>query len=67
MVREGKVIEDRMLAARDDVLMMDAHVAAEKAELKVAEIRAKYARQHVRARRPGDRRRRSGPGRVGRA
>ena len=39
LVREGKVIEDRMLAARDDVLMMDAHVAAEKAELKVAEIR----------------------------
>jgi hypothetical protein len=47
MVREGKVIEDRMLAARDDVLMMDAHVEAEKAELKVAEMRAKYARQHV--------------------
>jgi hypothetical protein len=47
MVREGKVIEDRMLAARDDVMMMDAHVAAERAELKVAEIRLKYARRHA--------------------
>ena len=47
MVREGKVIEDRMLAARDDVMMMDAHVAAERAELKVAEIRLKYARRNA--------------------
>jgi hypothetical protein len=45
MVRQGKVIEDRMLAARDDVLMMDAHVLAERADLKVAEIRVKYARR----------------------
>ena len=46
MVREGRVIEDRMLAARDDVLMMDAHVVAEQADLKVAEIRVKYAQRH---------------------
>jgi hypothetical protein len=51
LVREGRVIEDRLLAARDDVLMMDAHVMAEQADLKVAEIRAKYARQHAS---PGD-------------
>jgi hypothetical protein len=47
MVREGRVIEDRMLAARDDVLMMDAHVVAERAELKVAEIHGKYARRRA--------------------
>jgi hypothetical protein len=51
LVQERKVIEDRMLAARDDVLMMDAHVVAERAELKVAEIRLKYARRHAA---PGD-------------
>jgi hypothetical protein len=47
LVRQGKIIEDRMLAARDDVLMMDAHVAAERADLKVAEMRVKFARQHA--------------------
>jgi hypothetical protein len=47
LAREGKVIEDRMLAARDDVLMMDAHVTAERADLKVAEIRVKYAPRHA--------------------
>jgi hypothetical protein len=47
MVREGRVIEDRLLAARDDVLMMDAHVEAERAELKVSEIRVQFARQHA--------------------
>jgi hypothetical protein len=45
--KPDKVIEDRLLAARDDVLMMDAHVAAERADLKVAEIRAKHERRHV--------------------
>ena len=47
LVREGRVIEDRMLAARDDVLMMDAHVVAERAELKVAEIHVKFAQRHA--------------------
>jgi hypothetical protein len=47
LAREGKVIEDRMLAARDDLLMMEAHVTAERADLQVAEIRAKYARLHA--------------------
>ena len=47
LVRDGKVIEDRMLAARDDVLMMEAHVAAEQADLRVAEIRVKYALRHA--------------------
>jgi hypothetical protein len=47
MVREGRVIEDRMLAARDDVIMIDAHVAAERAELKVAEIRLKLAQRRA--------------------
>jgi hypothetical protein len=44
LARDGRVIEDRLLAARDDVLMMDAHITAERADLKVAEIRSKYAR-----------------------
>jgi hypothetical protein len=51
LARDGRVIEDRLLAARDDVLMIDAHVMAERADLKAAEIRAKYARRHAA---PGD-------------
>jgi hypothetical protein len=47
LARDGKVMEDRLLAARDDVLMMDAHIMAERADLKVAEIRAKFARLHA--------------------
>ncbi len=47
MVRDGRVMEDRMIAARDDVLMMDAQVATECAELKVAEIHVRYARGHA--------------------
>jgi hypothetical protein len=46
LARDGRVIEDRLLAARDDVLMMDAHITAERADLKVAEIPSKYARRH---------------------
>jgi hypothetical protein len=45
LVSDGRVTEDRLLAARDDVLMMEAHIAAERAELKVAEIRVKNARR----------------------
>jgi hypothetical protein len=51
LIRGGMGTEDLVLAARDDVLMMDAHVVAERADLKVAEIRAKYARRHAA---PGD-------------
>jgi hypothetical protein len=47
LARDGRVIEDRLLAARNDVLMMDAHITAERADLKVAEIRATYARRHA--------------------
>jgi hypothetical protein len=47
LVRDGRVIEDRALAARDDVLMLEAHVVAERAELKAAEIRLKSARRHA--------------------
>jgi hypothetical protein len=45
LLRDGKVTEDRLLAARDDVLMMDAHIAAERAELRVAEMRVNNARR----------------------
>jgi hypothetical protein len=38
-------LEDRLLAARDDVLMMDAHITSERANLKVAEIRVNSARR----------------------
>jgi hypothetical protein len=47
LVRDGKVLEERLLAAREDILMMDAHVAAERAELNVAEMRLKNARRHA--------------------
>jgi hypothetical protein len=47
LVRDGKVTEDRALAARDDLLMMEGHVAAERAELRVAEMRVRYARRHA--------------------
>jgi hypothetical protein len=47
LVRDGKVTEDRLLAARDDVLMMDAHIAAERAELKLAEMRVNNVRRHA--------------------
>jgi hypothetical protein len=47
LVRDGKVLEDRLLAAREDILMMDAHIAAERAALRVAEIRLKNARRHA--------------------
>jgi hypothetical protein len=47
LVRDGRVTEDRVLAARDDVLTMDAHVAAERADLEVAELRLRNARRHA--------------------
>jgi hypothetical protein len=46
-VRDGRVTEDRLIAAKDDVLMLDAQVMADRAELKVAEMRVKNARRHV--------------------
>lgn len=45
MVREGRVTEDRAVAARDDLLMLQEHVGAERAELKVAEMRVRNARR----------------------
>ena len=47
LVRDGKVTEARLLAARDDVLRMDSLVMAERAELKVAEMRVNNARRHA--------------------
>jgi hypothetical protein len=43
--RDGRVTEDRVLAARDDVLLMDSILAWGRAELKVAELRVKTARR----------------------
>ena len=47
LFRDRKVTEDRLLAAKDDVLMIEAHVAGERAELNVAEIRLGQARRRV--------------------
>jgi hypothetical protein len=47
MVRDEKIPADRVLAARDDVLMMQAHIDAERAELKVAEMRLRNARHRA--------------------
>jgi hypothetical protein len=47
LVRDGKVTEDPALAARDDLLMMGGHVEAERAELRVAEMRVRNARRHA--------------------
>jgi hypothetical protein len=47
MLRAGKLTEDRALAARDDLLMMREHVEAERAELKVAELRLRNARRRA--------------------
>jgi hypothetical protein len=51
MARDGKVTEDRAVAARDDVLMLEEHVGAERAELKAAELRLKNAARRAS---PGD-------------
>jgi hypothetical protein len=47
MLRDGKVPEDRTLAARDDVMMMQEHVEAERAELNVSEMRLRNARRRA--------------------
>jgi hypothetical protein len=47
LFRDGKVTEDRLLAAKDDVLMMEAHVAGEKADVKGAEMRLAHARRRL--------------------
>jgi hypothetical protein len=47
LLRSGKVTEDRFLAAKDDVLMMEAHVAGERAELKASERRVKQAKRRI--------------------
>jgi hypothetical protein len=39
------MIEDRIRASKDDVVMMEAHLVAERADLNVAEINAKCARR----------------------
>src|SRR5262249_48195531 len=45
LVRDGRVTEERLLAARDDVLLTESLLAWGRAELKVAEIRVKNARR----------------------
>jgi hypothetical protein len=45
LFRRGLATEDQVLAARDDVLMMDAVLAWGRAQLKVAEVRAADARR----------------------
>jgi hypothetical protein len=45
LFRDGMATEDLLLAARDDVLLMDAVLAWGRADLKVAEIRVQDARR----------------------
>lgn len=47
LLREGKVTEERYLAAKDDVLMLEAHLASEKADVRGAELRLKYAKRRL--------------------
>jgi hypothetical protein len=47
MLHDGKVPEDRAVAARDDLLMMQEHVEAERAGLKVAGMRLRNARRRL--------------------
>ena len=47
LLKSGKVTEERFLSARDDVLMMEAHVAGERAEMKLAEMRVKHAQRRI--------------------
>jgi hypothetical protein len=45
LFRSGLATEDLVLAAKDDVLLMDSALAWGRADLKVAEMRVKSARQ----------------------
>jgi hypothetical protein len=45
LFRSGIATEDLVLAARDDVLLMDSALAWGRADLKVAEVRVKSARR----------------------
>jgi hypothetical protein len=47
LLRDRKVTEERYLAAKDDVLTMEAHVASEKCDVKGAEMRLNYARRRL--------------------
>lgn len=47
LIRTGFVTEERLIAARDEVLMLEAHTAAEKAEVKEAELRVQHARRRL--------------------
>ncbi len=47
LVREGSVLAGRLHAAKEEDLMLAAHAAVGDAELKVAEIRVKYARKRA--------------------
>lgn len=49
LLRDGKVTEERYLAAKDDVLAMEAHLASEKCDVKAAEIRLNYARRRLKS------------------
>ncbi|MBY0396895.1 MAG: hypothetical protein K2X91_10570, partial [Thermoleophilia bacterium] len=47
LFRAGMVTDERLKAAKDDVLMMEAHVAGERAEVKLTELRLRQAQRRL--------------------
>lgn len=47
LLKDGRVTEERLLAAKDDVLMLEAHLAGEVADIKLAEMRVKQAQRRL--------------------
>jgi len=47
LFRAGKVTEDKLLASKDDLLMLEAHLAGEKADVKLAEMRVRQAQRRL--------------------
>lgn len=47
LIQAGRMPEERFLSAKDDMLMMEADVAGERAEIKVAEMRVNQAKRRI--------------------
>ena len=47
LFKSGRVPEERFLSAKDDMLMMEADVAGERAEIKAAEMRVNQAKRRI--------------------
>lgn len=47
LFRKKEVTEDRLLAARDDILMFEAHLVGDRANVKLAELRLRQAQHRL--------------------